>query len=413
MVYTYGHCSLFGDYFSEGTLRVDYFYAGNSERTEIFFDELIKEPYWGGPKSLPEKKDGMGNARYNLYDVKDGKLLFSRGTSVLFHEWKTTDEAKTIRRTMSASALMPFPVSKVVFEIEERDWNTGIFSKIFSMEIDPADYFIRPELRMPCDWRKLAGDGEPAGSVDIAFIAEGYTGEEISKFYGDVARISEYILSQSPFNEYRKLFNIYAVAGISGESGTDIPGEKIYRNTVLNSSFYSFNIDRYLTVSDNKQIYNLAANVPYDFIFILVNSNRYGGGGFYNWYAMATSDDTGAGMVAVHEFGHSFAGLADEYYTSEVAYSDFYSFEVEPWEPNITTMVDFESKWKDMLDKNIPVPTPRVPEYIHSPGVFEGGGYVAKGIYSPQQNCRMNSINTEFCPVCQKAIVEKIKSITN
>jgi hypothetical protein len=409
MFYTSAHCSSFGNFFSDGTLRIDYFYAGNSEKTEIFFDELIKEPYWGGPKLLPENKDNMGNVRYNLYDKESGKLLFSRGTSTLFQEWKTTAEAKTISRTMSATAVAPFPVSKVIFEIEELDYKTGFFNKIFSMEINPDDYFIRPELRVRCEWNKLIDNGDNVNHVDIAFIAEGYTKEEQSKFYNDVSNISKYILSQSPFDKYEDKFNIYAIAGVSEESGTDIPGEKIYRNTVLNSSFYSFNIDRYLTTFDNKQICNLAANVPYDFIFILVNSDKYGGGGFYNWYAMSTTDNVFTNMVAIHEFGHNFAGLADEYYTSEVAYSDFYNFEVEPWEPNITTLIDFDSKWKNMQDKNIPVPTPREPKYKDVLGVFEGGGYVSKGIYSPQQNCRMNSLDADFCPVCQQAIVKKIK----
>jgi hypothetical protein len=409
MFYTSAYCNSFEKFFSDGTLRIDYFYAGNSGKTEVFFDEMIKEPYWGGPEILPEDKDDMGNVRYNLYDKAGGKLLYSRGTSALFQEWQTTAEAKTVSRTMSATAVMPFPVSKVIFEIEERNSKTGLFSKIFSLEIDPADYFIRPELRTPCAWKKLTDGGAPANHVDIAFIAEGYDKDEEGKFHNDVLKISEYILSQSPFDEYREQFNIYAVSSVSVESGTDIPGERIYRNTILNSSFYSFDIDRYLTTSDNKQIHNLAANVPYDFIFILVNSNKYGGGGFYNWYAMATSDSEAASMVAIHEFGHNFAGLADEYYTSEVAYSDFYSFEVEPWEPNITTLVDFDSKWKDMYDKNIPFPTPRKPEYKDAVGVFEGGGYVSKGIYSPKQDCRMNSIDAEFCPVCKRAIIKKIK----
>jgi hypothetical protein len=399
----------FTDFFSDGALRIDYFYAGNSEKTEIFFDELIREPYWGGPATLPDGKDDMGNERYNLYDRKSGRLLFSRGTSSLFQEWKMTAEAKTIARTMSATAVLPFPVSRAVFEIEERDYKTGLFTTIFSMEIDPDDYFIRPELRVPCEWTCLVNNGDNANRVDIAFIAEGYTKDEKSKFYSDVSNISAYILSQSPFDTYRDRFNIYAVASVSEESGTDIPGERIYRNTILNSSFYSFDIDRYLTTSDNKQMYNLAANVPYDFIFILVNSRKYGGGGFYNWYAMATSDNTETNMVAIHEFGHSFAGLADEYYTSETAYSDFYNFSVEPWEPNITTMVDFNSKWKNMLDANIPVPTPRIPGYDRVTGAFEGGGYVSKGIYSPRQNCRMNSIDADFCPVCQRAIIKKIE----
>jgi hypothetical protein len=408
MVYTSAYGSSFDRFFSDGTLRIDYFYAGNSAKTEIFFDELIKEPYWGGPERLPENKDDMGNIRYNLYDKESGILLYSKGISTLFQEWQTTAEAKTIARTMSGTATTPFPVAKVIFEIEERNTKTGLFSKIFSLEIDPADYFIRPELRTPCEWKKLTDNGDHANHVDIAFIAEGYAKDEMPKFHSDVSAISGYILSQSPFNEYKDRFNIYAVSSVSEESGTDIPGARIYRNTILNSSFYSFDIDRYLTTSDNKQIHNLAANVPYDFIFILVNSDKYGGGGFYNWYAMATSGNSVANMVAIHEFGHNFAGLADEYYTSEVAYSDFYSFDVEPWEPNITTLIDFDSKWEDMTNKDIPVPTPRESKYKDALGVFEGGGYVAKGIYSPKQNCRMNSINAEFCPVCSRAIVKKI-----
>jgi hypothetical protein len=412
LFYTSACGSSFNNFFSEGTLRIDYFYAGNSGKTEIFLDELIKEPYWGGPKILHGNKDNMGNIRYNLYDRESDKLLYSMGISTLFQEWQTTAEAKTVSRTMSATAITPFPVSEVIFEIEERDAKTGLYNKIFSMEIDPADYFIRPGLRTPCAWKKTTDNGDPTNHIDIAFIAEGYVKGEESKFYEDVSKISDYIISQSPFNEYRDKFNIYAVMGISEESGTDIPGERIYRNTVLNSSFYTFDIDRYLTTSDNKQTYNLAANVPYDFIFILVNSNKYGGGGFYNWYAMATSDNAVAGIVAVHEFGHNFAGLADEYYTSKVAYSDFYDFEVEPWEPNITTLVEFDSKWKNMLDKSTPVPTPRESKYNDALGVFEGGGYVAKGIYSPKQNCKMNSINAEFCPACQRAIVKKIRYYT-
>jgi hypothetical protein len=409
MFYTSAYCSSFEDFFTDGTLRIDYFYAGNSQKTEIFLDELIRETYWGGPKILPEHKDDMGHVRYNLYDKESGKLLYSRGTSTLFQEWQTTVEANSISRTMSATAVMPFPTVKAIFEIEKRDYKTGVFNKIFTFEIDPADYFIRPELRTPCAWKKLIDNGDPVNHVDIAFIAEGYTKDEETKFHKDVLKISEYILSQSPFKAYSERFNIYAVSGVSGESGTDIPGERIYRNTVLNSSFYSFDIDRYLTTSDNKQIHNLAANVPYDFIFILVNSNKYGGGGFYNWYAMATSDNAAANMVAIHEFGHNFAGLADEYYTSEVAYSDFYNFDVEPWEPNITTLIDFDSKWKDMLDKNTPIPTPREPNYNDAIGVFRGGGYVADKIYSPKQDCRMKSIGAEFCPVCQRAIIKKIE----
>ncbi|MDR0561039.1 MAG: IgA Peptidase M64 [Prevotellaceae bacterium] len=406
-----GCAQSFEKYFTDGTLRIDYYCAGKTGQTEIFLDELLREPYWGGAKKLHDKKDPAGNIRYNAYDKNSGKLLYSKGMSTLFQEWQSTAEAQSLPRAMSLTATMPFPLSKIVFEIEERRYETGMFKKIFSTEIDPKDYFIRPELRMPAESKKLTDNGASENHIDIVFIAEGYTESEKSKFYDDASRIGRAILSNAPFDKYQNKFNVYAVFGVSKESGTDIPGEKIYRNTVLNSSFYTFNIDRYLTTFDNKNICNMAANVPYDAVFVLVNSNIYGGGGFYNWYATGVADNSVTERTAVHEFGHSFAGLADEYYTSAVAYSDFYNFKTEPWEPNITTLVDFNSKWKNMLDSSTPVPTPRSANWQDKLGVFEGGGYVAKGIFSPAQDCIMNSGRGHFCPVCQRAIVDKIIEI--
>jgi hypothetical protein len=172
----------------------------------------------------------------------------------------------------------------------------------------------------------------------------------------------------------------------------------------MNSSFYTFDMDRYMTSFDSKSIYNIAANVPYDAIVILVNSKMYGGGGFFNHYAEVTSDNPWSKVVMVHEFGHSFAGLADEY-VGDVSYSDTYNLKVEPWEPNITTNVDFDSKWKKMIPKGTPIPTPRTDEFKSSVGMFEGGGYLDKGIYSPFQDCRMKTNQAPaFCPICQQAI---------
>ena len=197
---------------------------------------------------------------------------------------------------------------------------------------------------------------------------------------------------------------------LSDESGVTIPGGEIYVKTNINSSFYTFDMDRYLTTFDTKAIYDIAANVPYDAIFVLVNSKRYGGGGFYNHYCEGTVDNQLSRLVAIHEFGHSFAGLADEYYDAEVTYSDFYNLKVEPWEPNITTNVDFASKWKSMISPDVPVPTPREPKFQNSTGMFEGGGYLAKGMYSPRMDCRMKSNEQQsFCPVCQEAIMKMIK----
>lgn len=222
--------------------------------------------------------------------------------------------------------------------------------------------------------------------------------------------MAAYMLSVKPYSDYADRFNFYTVESPSVSSGVEIPGKDIYVNTSINSSFYTFDMDRYLTSADTWGMYDIAANAPCDAIIVLDNSTRYGGGGFYNHYCQSTVDHSLSNIVCVHEFGHSFGGLADEYYMSEITYSDFYNLKVEPWEPNITTNVDFDRKWKQMIPGGTPVPTPREAIYKEVVGMFEGGGYVSKGVYSPMMDCRMKSNEaTGYCPVCREALVKRIK----
>ncbi len=231
----------------------------------------------------------------------------------------------------------------------------------------------------------------------------------MNKFIKDIRVLTDSLFKTEPFSKMKHYFNIYALKTPSVESGTDVPGERIFRNTVFNSTFYTFDISRYLTTSDMKTVHDKAAAVPYDQIILLVNSDRYGGGGFYNYLDVCTSGNKLSPRVFIHEFGHEFAGLGDEYYTSEVAYENYYNLKIEPWEPNLTTLIDFDSKWKSMVDSTTPIPTPRYSGYSSKVGAFEGGGYEAKGIYSPMEDCIMKSNSTtHFCPVCIKAIKDVI-----
>ena len=249
----------------------------------------------------------------------------------------------------------------------------------------------------------------PDKCVDLAFIAEGYKADEMGKFRDDVKRMADRLFAEAPFNDYKDKFNIWAVEAISQDSGTDVPGEGIYANTALNSTFYTFDLERYLTTQDIKSVNDYSAVVPHDNIIVLINTTRYGGGGVYNYYSGTSAGHPLSPKVFVHEFGHGFVGLADEYYTSEVAYEEFYPLDVEPWEPNITTLVNFDSKWKKMIDKVTPLPTPPEEKYENVTGLFEGGGYSAKGIFRPQIECRMMSNSSKgFCSVCRKAIIEMI-----
>lgn len=400
---------LFDTYFTDKVLRVDYMLAGNNTKTTVYPVGMKEEALFGGSRTQLTDPFGYGNLKYELYDVSNNILIYSRGFCTLYQEWQTTAEAKKTVRSFYEVATMPFPKNKAKFVLSMRE-REGSFKKLYETEIDPSDYFIRKEKPVSAGVTKIYYAGDPATAVDLAFIAEGYKSDEMGKFRADVKMMADILFSEPPFSQYKEKFNIWAVEAVSEDSGTDIPGEKIYSNTALNSSFYTFDLDRYLTTQDIKSVNDYAALVPHDNIIVLINSNRYGGGGVYNYYSGTTAGHPLSPRVFIHEFGHGFAGLADEYYSSEVAYEEFYPLNVEPWEPNITTMVNFDSKWKKMIKSGVPVPTPADQKYADVTGLFEGAGYSAKGIFRPEMDCRMKSNSTKgYCSVCQEAVRKMIE----
>lgn len=401
--------SNFEKYFTDKALRFDFMLAGNSQKTTVF-PMGMKEEKWfaGSPDKLIDPFD-YGNFKYEVFDIADNKLIYSRGFCTLFQEWQTTTEAKTIDRSFYEVAIMPYPRNIVRFVISLRERN-GSFTKLYESVIDPDDFYIKREKPVNANVTKIYGTGDPKKSVDLAFIAEGYKTDEMGKFREDVRKMADILFTEDPFTGFRDRINIWAVEAVSSDSGTDIPGERIYLNTALNSSFYTFGTDRYLTTQDIKSVNDYAALAPHDNIIVLINSDKYGGGGVYNYYSGTTADHPLSKKVFIHEFGHGFAGLADEYYSSEVAYDEFYPLNVEPWEPNITTMVNFDSKWKDKIASETPVPTPSEEKYSNVTGLFEGGGYSAKGIFRPEMDCRMKSNGSKgWCSVCRESLKKMIE----
>jgi len=399
----------FNKYFTDKVLRFDFMLGGNSEKTTVYPVGMKEEPFWAGSETNLINPFNSGNFKYEVYDSTTNILIYSKPFCTLFQEWQTTAEAKSVDRSFYEVATMPYPKEKVRFILSKRERN-GLFSKLYETIMDPANYFIRKENPINVAITKIYGSGDPHTSVDLAFIAEGYKADEMGKFREDVKKMADFLFAEAPFSDYKDRFNIWAVEAISQDSGTDVPGENIYVNTALNSSFYTFDIDRYLTTQDIKAVNDYAAAVPHDNIVVLINSTRYGGGGVYNYYTGTTTGNQLSTKVFVHEFGHGFAGLADEYYTSTVAYDEFYPLNVEPWEPNITTMVNFGSKWKNMIAKDTPVPTPAEEKNKDVTGLFEGGGYSAKGIFRAEMDCRMKSNGPKgYCSVCRNAIKEMIE----
>lgn len=401
----------FDDWFLNKTMRVDYFHTGNFQQEFYSIDEVRAEPYWGGTFNKLIDNTDFGFFRFEVYDIKSNSLIYSRGYCSLFDEWRFTDEAKSTTRSFSETVVFPFPKNDV--RVEFQSLSNGKYVKKFEYIVKVNSYFISPEQNMVFPVYKALASGEPSKKVDIVILPEGYTSAEMDKFKADVDKFAAELFKFEPYMHNKDKFSIYAVLASSAESGTDIPAENIWKQSLLNSSFFTFDSERYLMTFDNKTVRNLAANAPYDQIYILVNSSKYGGGAIFNFYSTSVNSNAQSAKIFVHEFGHAFAGLADEYDDGSTAFNDMYSLTTEPWEPNITNMVNFDSKWKGMLEKDTPIPTPVSQADYMQLGVYEGAGYVSKGIYRPVPDCLMRTFaGNKFCPVCSSAIQKMIDFYT-
>ena len=399
----------FDEWFTEASLRVDYTLTGNNKTTTYALKELIREPFWSGSQTNLIDNLEFGNFIVRVYEPGTDHLLFSKGYQNLYGEWLTTDEAAKVTKTFDESVVVPFPKKPVEVALYRKDWDGNLIEGM-RLTVKPDDYFIRTAsyLHLPV-YNAWIGNPDIAHAVDIVILPEGYTQEEMGKFIRDCDFFVKSLFNYAPYDRYKERFNVRGVMAPSQESGCTEPGAHVYKNTVMRFSYWTFDSERYCMTTDNRDLRDLAGQVPYDQIYVLVNSKKYGGGGIYNFYCSSAAGNAFSGDIIIHEFGHGFAGLADEYYQDETGYGDFYNNDIEPWEPNITTLVDFDIKWKDMMDKKTPIPTPREKKYERTIGVFEGGGYEAEGVYSPHMDCLMKTFKGHvFCPVCQRAIERMI-----
>ena len=398
----------FDTYFEPKTLRFDFYLAGDAKQQTAYFDGFRQEPVWGGPVTNLIERFNYGDYAIELYDKESNKLIYSTHFCTLFQEWRTTAEAKQTGKAFQNSAVMPYPKKDIILKLLARNYNTNKFELLYQTEVDPGSIYIDRSKLADNRIEKIQYNGNSNEKVDLVYIAEGYTRNEQEKFFKDVKRLNDSLFRWEPFSKRCNDFNVWAVGLVSEESKTDYPGKDIWNNTILNSSYWTFGIDRYLTTTDYKLVRDAVWNVPCDAIIIVVNTDTYGGGGIYNFYDMVTADDKRSGRVIAHEFGHSFGGLADEYFESAVTYDEsIFNLKTEPWQPNVTTLIDFDIKWKNMLPKNTPIPTPVDKSQPYKLGVYEGAGYMLKSIYRPADCCMMRN-NNPFCPVCQQSINKMI-----
>ena len=401
------------------TLRIDYIFSGTDKAQEISLDEMSCFDGWAGRRVNLDKVPVRGNGQISMTDKATGKVIWRQSFSTLFQEWQTTEEATHVRKAFENVFLLPMPSAEVVVEVELYDFRGGVSASL-SHNVLPSDILIRRMDPVIPPHRYLHQGGDVKDCIDVAIVAEGYTADEADKFYADAKVAMEAILAHEPFGQYQDRFNFVAVALSSEESGVSVPGKGEWKKTALSSHFNTFYMDRYLTTLRLRQMHDRLCGIPYEHIVILANTDTYGGGGIYNSYTLTTAGHVSFRPVVVHEFGHSFAGLADEYYYDD-QFVEYYYPDCEPWEQNITTLFDFTSKWDDMLPKVIGIPTAPVQgniwESFHEGvgmdsmiGVYEGAGYQSKGVYRPFPDCRMKTNAAEsFCPVCQRAIARMIE----
>ena len=384
----------------DATLRINYIFSGTDRTCEIAVDELNSLKGWAGRTVRTGEVPLRGNGQICMTSAR-GDTLYRTSFSTLFQEWQATEEATRVRKSFENVFLLPMPTEPVNITVELYDFHGHVAASL-THPVDPEDILIRPAGGFSDNdillyrsgmgpARYIRYSGSPAECIDVAIVAEGYTAAEADTFYADAEKAVRSILSHEPFGRLADRFNFIAVAAPSAESGVSVPREGVWKDTAVGSHFDTFYSDRYLTTLRLRKLHDVLANIPYEHIIILANTDTYGGGGIFNSYTLTTAHHPMFEPVVVHEFGHSFAGLADEYYYDD-QFVEYYYPDVEPWEQNITTKADFASKWEDMVKTG-------------AAGLYEGGGYQSKGVWRGADDCRMKTNGAEgFCLVCQRAI---------
>ncbi len=429
------------------TMRVDYFHTGSASDERFALDGVVMEGAWPGPPDGALDDTNLGKYLFVVVDPKTNRPLYSRGFASVYGEWETTDEAKERSRTFHESLRFPAPHSAAQIVLKKRG-RDGLFREVWTFAIDPDDPSIdrtSPSTLRP--WAVMK-NGEPRDKVDLLLLGDGYTAAEMEKWHKDAERLTGILFASSPFREHKQDFNVWALDTPADESGVARPSDGVSRRSPLRAAYDAFGSERYVLTFDNKRLREIAAAAPYEFIEIVVNDRKYGGGGIFNLYATVAADNAFTPYIFVHEFGHHFAGLADEYYTSASAYESA-AGRPEPWEPNVTADPR-AGKWRDLVASDTPLPTPwpkekfeaeqsriqarrrqiradKRPEaemealfreergemtallgsgpFAGKVGAFEGALYEAKGYYRPQSDCIMFTRDeVGFCAVCRRAI---------
>lgn len=390
---------VFDEWFCDRTLRLDYVFAGDVQHQQLYVDQLVQMPRWYGRRTHLAELPLAGNGQITVRSHRSQQVIYRHSFSTLFQEWLATDEAKHTQRSFENVFLVPFPLDTVDITVQLFDFHNHVQATM-THTVSPSDVLIsRQGERLVSPYVTLQQAADTTRCIHIAYVPEGYTADQMPQYLDHCRQAMKALFRHEPFKSLRPRFNIIALATPSVDSGVSIPGKGLWLNTVLGSHFDTFYVPRYLTTLHLKQLHNLLAGTPYEHIIILANTPNYGGGGIYNSYNLSYTGGDKFEPVVVHEFGHSFGGLGDEYPYGEE--DPMYFADTEPWEPNLTTLHDFSQKWQNLIDQG-------------RASLVEGGGYQTKGVWRGQADCRMRTNEEpDFCPVCQQALERLIRFYTD
>lgn len=390
---------VFDEWFCDRTLRLDYVFAGDVQHQQLYVDQLVQMPRWYGRRTHLAELPLAGNGQITVRSHRSQQVIYRHSFSTLFQEWLATDEAKHTQRSFENVFLVPFPLDTVDITVQLFDFHNHVQATM-THTVSPSDVLIsRQGERLVSPYVTLQQAADTTCCIHIAYVPEGYTAGQMPQYLDHCRQAMKALFRHEPFKSLRPRFNIIALTTPSVDSGVSIPGKGLWLNTVLGSHFDTFYVPRYLTTLHLKQLHNLLAGTPYEHIIILANTPNYGGGGIYNSYNLSYTGGDKFEPVVVHEFGHSFGGLGDEYPYGEE--DPMYFADTEPWEPNLTTLHDFSQKWQNLIDQG-------------RASLVEGGGYQTKGVWRGQADCRMRTNEEpDFCPVCQQALERLIRFYTD
>jgi len=460
----------FSEHFVDATLRVDLYHHGDATTEAVTVDRWLREIPWAGPRARLDDPSPVGSYRVEVRSLDGDAVLFGTSFDSLFTEYRATGPAIAgVPRTYAESVRVPFPRHAVRIVLTAR--HVGVEPRtLLDVTVDPeADRIATEPPPAGVEVVPVVTGPAHTDAFDVVVLGEGY--DDSDRFRAHLRRFSDLLLSEEPYTTLRDRITVTGLLPPSTHRGCDEPSHAVWRDTPFDASFDAFGSPRYLLTENTRALRDVASKVPYDAIIVMVDHGRYGGGGIYGQYCIFTADNPWAGYLMLHELGHSFGGLGDEYYASGVASTDLHPTDREPPQANLTALLDPDAlKWRDLVGDDVPLPTPwdkatydaaeyawqqrrralqdriaearrhgePVPEitaleaqlergarersdassrqlaaerWAGRVGAFQGAGYASTGLYRPAVDCLMFTRGLKpLCPVCRRAVADRIRA---